>query len=101
MYEWEERKVYVEAIKKEEDLKIKERERLEKEIRKEKSYQAFKDWLKVSLLKQREELIQKKIIAAEKKRQKQIDKKTKENNKVMARIAYQEWKQRKAEQARH
>lgn len=68
MYEWEERKVYVEAIKKDEVLKVKERERLEKEIRKEKSYQAFKDWLKVSLLKQREELIQKKIIAAEKKR---------------------------------
>jgi len=55
MYEWEESKVISEAIKKEEELKIKERERLEKELRKEKSYMAFKDWLKVSLLKQREE----------------------------------------------
>ena len=61
MYEWEERKVLLEAIKKEEELKAKEKERLEKKVRTEKSYQAFKEWLKVSLLKQREEMIQKKI----------------------------------------
>lgn len=52
MFEWEERKLVTEALKKQQELRIKETERLHKETKQEKSYRAFKDWLKQSLIKQ-------------------------------------------------
>lgn len=61
----------------------------------------FKEWLKVSLIKQREELIHKKIEHHQKQEKDQDQKKAKENMKVMAKIAYKEWKQRKTEEDRH
>ena len=67
MYEWGERKLVQEAIEREHQLRLKEKERLTKQMQKEKSYQVFKEWLKVSLIKLREEVIQKKIIKHEKR----------------------------------
>ncbi len=52
MYEWEERKLVSEALKKQHELREKEQERLHKEIKQEKGYKAFKHWLKQSLIKQ-------------------------------------------------
>jgi len=52
MFEWEERKLVTEALKKQQQLREKEQERLQKEIKQEKGYRAFKDWLKDSLIKQ-------------------------------------------------
>lgn len=46
MYEWEEGKLVQEALKKQAELREKETERLQKEIKQEKGYKAFKDWLK-------------------------------------------------------
>ena len=52
MYEWEEQKLVGEALRKQHMLREKETERLHKEIKQEKGYKAFKDWLKQSLMKQ-------------------------------------------------
>ena len=51
MYEWEEQKLVSEALRKQQMLREKETERLHKEIKTEKGYKAFKDWLKQSLIK--------------------------------------------------
>lgn len=51
MYEWEERKLVQEALDKEQELRKKEKERLYKQIKKEKGYGTFKEWLKVSLIR--------------------------------------------------
>lgn len=67
MYEWGERKLVQEALEREHQLRLKEKERLTKQMQKEKSYQVFKEWLKVSLIKLREEVIQKKIRKHEKR----------------------------------
>jgi len=48
-------------MKKYEKYQKEERERLEKQVKAETSYQKFKEWLKKSLIKQREEMLQKKI----------------------------------------
>lgn len=61
MYEWEQRKLVTEAIEKEAELQRKEKARMEKEVQKERSYAEFKKWLKHSLIKQREDQLQKKI----------------------------------------
>lgn len=66
MYEWEERKLVQEALEKEREMRKREKERLEKMTKKERSYNTFKEWLKVSLIKQREELITKRMIEQEK-----------------------------------
>lgn len=67
MYEWGERKLVQEALEREHQLRLKEKERLTKQMQKEKSYQVFKEWLKVSLIKLREEGIHKKIRKHEKR----------------------------------
>lgn len=72
-----------------------------KMTKKEKSYNTFKEWLKVSLIKQREEIIQKKMVEHEKQQEEQETKKAKDNMKVLAKIAYKEWRERKNEEARH
>ena len=74
---------------------------MNKILRKEQSHQAFKEWLKASEIKMRGEIIQKKIELHEKRERDEEKKKAKENMKVMAKIAYKEWKETKAEQARH
>jgi hypothetical protein len=52
----------------------------------------FKDWLKKSLIKQREEQVQKKMVKQEKKAKDDEEHRTKANRRVMARIAYKDWK---------
>lgn len=73
---------------------------MEKEHKKEVAYAEFKRWLKQSLIKQREEIIQKKIRDHERREMEEEKKKAKENMKVMAKIAYKEWKERKTEEMR-
>lgn len=51
MFEWEERKHIQESLDKEQALRKKEKSRLMKQLKQEKSYGTFKEWLKVSLLK--------------------------------------------------
>lgn len=58
----------------------------------------FKDWLKKSLIKQREEQVQKKMVKQEKKAKDDEEHRTKANRRVMARIAYKDWKQTKTEE---
>lgn len=53
------------------------------------------------MIKQREEIINKKMDEHEKQLNEQDSQKAKDNMKVMAKIAYKEWKQRKSEEARH
>ena len=101
MYEWEERKLVTEALKKQHELREKEHERLQKEIKQEKGYKAFKGWLKQSLIKQQRDAYQKKIEAHTKRQVDEEQKKAKESMKIMARIAYKEWKERKTEETRH
>ena len=101
MFEWEERKLVSEALKKQQQLREKEQERLQKEIKQEKGYRAFKDWLKDSLIKQQRDACQKKIEDHHKRRIEEEQKKDKDNMKIMARIAYKEWKERKTEELRH
>jgi len=55
-----------EALEKEREMRKREKERLEKMTKKERSYNTFKEWLKVSLIKQREELITKRMVEQEK-----------------------------------
>ena len=59
----------------------------------------FKDWLKQSLIKQREEVVQKKIKEQMEQENHEKDKKYKANLKVMAKIAYKEWKEKKKQEA--
>ena len=101
MFEWEERKLVSEALKKQQQLREKEQERLQKEIKQEKGYRAFKDWLKDSLIKQQRDACQKKIEDHHKRQMEEEQKKEKESMKIMARIAYKEWKERKTEELRH
>ena len=69
--------------------------------KKERSYNTFKEWLKVSLIKQREDLITKRMVEQEKQMEDQEIKKNKDHLKVMAKIAYKEWRERKNEETRH
>ena len=61
MLEWENKKRMHIHHKKLVKIQIDQRERLEKQQRKDMSYLKFKEWLRHSLIKQREEQIQKKI----------------------------------------
>ena len=58
----------------------------------------FKEWLKRSLIKQREEIIGKKINKQNKKMKDEEDRRTKEHRRVLAKIAYKDWKQTKTEE---
>ena len=78
-----------------------ERERLEKELKQEKANKSFKSWLKQSLIKEKREMEHKRIEDYHKRIQEDEQKKAKETMKVMAKIAYKEWKERKTEENRH
>ena len=52
MHEWEERKLVTEALKKQQQLREKEEERLAKVTKMENGYREFKKWLKQSMIKQ-------------------------------------------------
>lgn len=58
----------------------------------------FKEWLKTSLIKQREEVVHKKIEKHQKKLKEDEDKRTKAHRRVLAKIAYKDWKQTKLEE---
>ncbi len=58
----------------------------------------FKEWLKQSLLKQRDETIEKKFRDKQKKDDDDREKKAQANKRIMARIAYKEWKEKKLEE---
>jgi len=53
------------------------------------------------LIKLREEMIQKKIDTQERRIVEEENMKNKENRRVIAKIKYKEWNERKAEEARH
>lgn len=100
MLEWDSRKRIEEEQKKIEKYRQQEDERLKKQVKQETAYKVFKDWLKQSLLKQRDEHIEKKFRDQEKKEIEDREKKAAANKKIMARIAYKEWKERKLEEER-
>lgn len=98
MSEWERRKRMHLQHNKLLKLQKDESERLEKKHRQEISYMKFKEWLKRSLIRQREEQVQKKLVRQEKKAKEEEEARTKANRRVMARIAYKDWKQTKVEE---
>ena len=100
MLEWDERKRQEEEYKKIEHYRKLEDERLKKQVKQETAYKVFKDWLKQSLLKQRDEHIEKRYRDQEKREIEEREKKAAANKKIMARIAYKEWKERKLEEDR-
>jgi len=57
MYEWENKKVMQLHHKKLVEMQKVQKERLEKQQKQEISYMKFKEWLKTSLIKQREEVM--------------------------------------------
>ena len=69
-----------------------QRERLEKQQNKEISYMKFKEWLKQSLIKQRVDLVNKKIEKQNKKLKEEEEKRTKAHRRVLAKIAYKDWR---------
>lgn len=79
------------------ELEKKEKERHEA-MKKELGYQNYKEWLKKSMLKQREDQIQKKLEKERKRQEIDREKKAKANLKVMSKIAFKEWKEKKAKQ---
>lgn len=85
----------------EQEFRQKEKDRMVKQSKKEKAYYSFKEWLKLSLIKQREECIQKKMSDHQKQVQEQETKKTKEHMSIQAKIAFREWKERKADEIRY
>ena len=60
----------------------------------------FKEWLKTSLIKQREDQMQKKIERRQKRVQEEEERRTKAHRRALAKIAYKDWKQTKAEEAK-
>jgi hypothetical protein len=52
----------------------------------------FKEWLKRSLIKQREDIITKKIDKQNKKSKDEEERRNKEHRRVLAKIAYKDWK---------
>jgi hypothetical protein len=101
MYTWEENKHLTTVLKKRDELRTKEIERLQKIKKQEESHQKFKYWLKDSIVKQQKDLYYKKLEAHEKRQQEDEKKKLKEENEVMAKIAYRVWKEKKTEEARN
>jgi len=69
-------------------------------VKQETAYKVFKDWLKQSLLKQRDEHVEKRYRDQEKREIEERERKAAANKKIMARIAYKEWKERKLEEDR-
>eukprot|EP00347_Sterkiella_histriomuscorum_P011660 403371604 len=100
LMQWEERKRQEEEVKLHEKYQKEQEAKFSKQIKQEESYKKFKDWLKQSLIKQREEMLQKKIKDQEHKEKEEREKKAKANMKVMAKIAYKEWKEKKGEEQR-
>lgn len=58
----------------------------------------FKEWLKGSLIRQREEQMQQKIEKRNKKHKDQEEERTKAHRRVLAKIAYKDWMQTKVEE---
>lgn len=79
------------------ELEKKEKERHEM-MKKELGYQNYKEWLKKSMLKQREEQIQQRLEKERARQEQDREKKAKANLKVMSKIAFKEWKEKKAKQ---
>lgn len=98
MYEWENRKVMHIHHKKLVEKQKKDKEKLEKQQRQEIAFVKFKEWLKNSLIKQKEEEIQKKIEKRQVKEEKKHKEKEKQHRKVLAKIAYKDWVQTKKEE---
>lgn len=67
MFEWDNKKRILIEHKKLVKIQKEESERLEKQHKQEISYMKFKEWLKRSLIKQREEIMQKKLLKLDKK----------------------------------
>jgi hypothetical protein len=92
MFEWDNKKrmnIHHSNLVK---LQRDQRERLEKQQNKEISYMKFKEWLKQSLIKQRVDLVNKKIEKQNKKLNEEEEKRTKAHRRVLAKIAYKDWK---------
>ena len=92
MFEWENRKKQHIHHKKLVSIQQQERDRLEKQQKQEISYMKFKEWLKHSLIKQREDFVQQRIEKHQKKMKEDEDKRTKAHRRVLAKIAYKDWK---------
>ena len=101
MFAWEEQKHIQTVLKKRDEIRKKEVERLNKLKRQEESHQQFKNWLKDSIVKQQRDIYIKKLNAHEKRRDEIEKKKLKDENEVMAKIAYKVWKEKKTEEARN
>lgn len=67
MFEWRKKKDMHIEHKQLVKIQKEQKERLEKQQKQDISYLKFKDWLKRSLIKQREEVLQKKIEKSNKK----------------------------------
>lgn len=100
MMEWEDQKRLEEERRRYEKYQKEELERLRKHTQKDAAYRVFKEWLKQSLLKQRDETIEKKFRDKQKKDEEDREKKAEANKRIMARIAYKEWKEKKQEEER-
>jgi len=95
MIEWQERKKLEDDMKKaQKDLEHKEKGR-QQLIKKELGYQNYKEWLKKSMLKQREDQIQTRLEKERKRQEDDREKKAKANLKIMSKIAFKEWKDKK------
>lgn len=98
MFEWENKKKMHIHHKKLVNIQKEQKEILEKKQKQDKSYLMFKEWLKRSLIKQREEIINKKIEKQNKKSKDEEERRNKEHRRVLAKIAYKDWKQTKMEE---
>lgn len=91
-FEWESKKrIHIEhktLVTRQKD----EKERLEKRQKQDISYVRFKEWLKRSLIKQREDQVQKKIEKQIKKQKDEDEVRKKAHRRVLAKIAYKDWK---------
>lgn len=82
-------------------MRRKEIERLKTIKKQEESHQNFKHWLKDSIVKQQRDIYLKKLAQHEKRQEEEEKKKIKDENEVMAKIAYKVWKEKKTEEARN
>ena len=100
MLEWDNKKRMHIHHKKLVEMQSNQRERLEKQQRKDMSYLKFKEWLRYSLIKQREDQISKKINKNNKKIKDEEEARRKALQRVQADIAYKDWCQQKAEETK-
>lgn len=98
MLEWDSRKKMHIQHKKLVQLQKGEKERLEKKQKQDISFLKFKEWLKTSLIKQREDQMGKKIEKHNRKVTEEEEKRRKKHREVLAKIAYKDWKQTKGEE---